>query len=1189
MIKFLFTLPIILFSQNLYLNEIVSSNSSSFFDEDGDSPDWIEIHNPSNNSINLLDFGLSDDYEDPYKWIFPSFTILPNEYSIILASDKDRTEIIESWDAILDIGDIWSYWVGNSEPIDDWEQPDSDISNWPNGESGFGYGDNDDNTTINQTTSIYVRTNFFIDDLSNISKVLFHLDFDDGYIAYINGVEFSRENLGTPGMNTNYNTTATALHEAEIYSGGFPNGFVIDLDLFPIFAGQNTLAIEVHNFSSTSSDLSCIPFLTVGYNTIVSDIRIPDERMILPDSFLHTNFKISSSGENIILSNNSNQLIDSIYTGQIDTDMSIGRIPNENNWALFSETTPGEENTSPSYYGLLEKPSFSVQSGFYDGEQAIFIAQEHESAVTYYTLDGSVPDRFDPIYSSPLYINENTVIRAKSFLQNWAPSKVESKTFVIGEEYPEDLPVFFLTTDNNSFFHEDTGMYSMGPNASNDFPHFGANFWEDWERPIHFEILDPNGEGYSADAGAKIFGGWSRGFPQKSISFFSRSYIGPSSFDYKLFPDSEIESFEAFILRNSGNDWESTMLRDGFITSLTDDLDIDHQEYRPAVLYINAQFWGIQNLREKVNEHFIASNHNINPENVHLLAGNGGEVDNSYLEVVNGTRTDYLNLINYIESNDMNDEIVQNALENWIDIDSFLSYHAFQIFIDNRDWPGNNIKFWRDERPGGKWRWILYDTDFGFGIWDGNAFSFNTLNFALEENGPNWPNPPWSTLIFRKIIANNYFKDRFISIYCDLLNTTFKTDNVTNHLDSIRVDIEDIIPRHRTRWYNDGWWPNSVTNWDSRMNNIYFFIQQRPIYARSHLRNQFGLESIIELTTNILPENSGYLHLNSLKIIENQWTGLYFPNIISEVEAISNPGFEFSHWEEYPDSGSTMRLISIPENLTAIFIESNLSPGEIVINEINYNSNTEHDTGDWVELINKGQSTVNLSNWVLKDDDNNHSFIFPEGTIIGENEYLIISQDQNLFSSFHPSVNNLLGPMDFGLSGGGDQIRVYDSYGSLIDSVEYDDAEPWPNSPDGNGYTLELVNVDLDNTLPSSWLSSINLYGSPGIQNSSYLTTIEKSNSLPNDYKILTPYPNPFNGSVNIPIVISGVINEKLMISNIRGEVVKIIPLNNINPGLQNLNWNGTNKKGINVSTGIYFITLQNSKNNLHKKIIYLK
>ena len=1175
--------------QNLYLNEIVSSNSSSFYDEDGDSPDWIEIHNASNNSINLIDFGLSDDYEDPYKWKFPSYTIQPNDYSIILASDKDRVNIIQNWDAILDIGDTWSYWIGNSEPINNWEQPYTDVSNWPIGQSGFGYGDNDDNTIVNQTISIYVRTNFFIDELSNISKVLFHLDFDDGYIAYINGVEFSRENLGLPGTNTSYNTTATALHEAEIYSGGFPNAFVIDPDLFPIYPGQNTIAIEVHNYSSSSSDLSCIPFLTFGYNTDVSDIRNPDERMILPDSFLHTNFKISSSGENIILSNSSNEIIDSIFTGQLDTDMSFGRIPNEINWALFSETTPGEANTTPSFLGSLQKPTFSIQSGFYDDEQALFIAQEHPIATTHYTLDGSVPDRLDPTYSSPIYVSENSVIRAKSFLEGWAPSKTESKTYIIGEEYPEGIPVFFLTTDSNSFFHEDTGMYAMGPNASNDFPHFGANFWEDWERPIHFEILDPNNEGYSADAGVKIFGGWSRGFPQKSLSFFSRSSIGTSSFDYALFPDSNIENYEAFVLRNSGNDWESTMLRDGFITSLTDNLDIDHQEYRPSILYINGQFWGIQNIREKVNEHFIASNHNINPDHIDLLAGNGGEVNNGYLEIVNGTRTDYQNLIEYIESNNMNDVIVQNALENWIDIDSFLSYHAFQIFIDNRDWPGNNIKFWRDRRPGGKWRWILYDTDFGFGIWQSNAYAFNTLDFALEENGPGWPNPPWSTLIFRKIIANDHFKSRFISIYCDLLNTTFKPDNLTNHLDSIRSNIEDIIPRHRNKWFNNGWWPNSAVNWESRLNNIYNFSQNRSNFARSHIQSQFGLDSMVEVTINIQPQNSGSLHLNSLKIIDNQWTGLYFPNIISEVSAIPNSGYEFSHWQEYPDSGSIMQLSSIPGNLTAIFTESNLSPGEIVINEINYNSNSDHDTGDWVELINKGQSTLDLSNWVLKDDDDSHSFIFPEGTVLGENEYLIISQDQNLFSSFHSSVNNLLGPMDFGLSGGGDQIRVYDRFGSLIDSVEYDDNEPWPNSPDGNGHTLELVNLDLDNALANSWAGSLNLYGSPGIQNSSYLTNMEESNSFPNNYKILSPYPNPFNGYVNIPIMISGLFNEKLMISNIKGEVVKVIPLNNITPGLQNLNWNGTNEKGFNVSTGIYFLTLQNSKNNLYQKVLYLK
>jgi hypothetical protein len=136
---------------------------------------------------------------------------------------------------------------------------------------------------------------------------------------------------------------------------------------------------------------------------------------------------------------------------------------------------------------------------------------------------------------------------------------------------------------------------------------------------------------------------------------------------------------------------------------------------------------------------------------------------------------------------------------------------------------------------------------------------------------------------------------------------------------------------------------------------------------------------------------------------------------------------------------------------------------------------------------------------------------------------------------------------------------------------------------------LELVNTDLDNSLATSWVGSINLYGSPGLQNSSYLNSIEESSSLPNDYKILTPYPNPFNGNVNIPIIISELSNKKLLISNIRGEIVKEILLNNINPGLHTLNWNGTNEKGFNVSTGIYFITLQNPNHNLYKKILYLK
>jgi len=1173
-------------AQTVHLNEIVSSNNTTLYDEDGDSPDWIEIHNASNETIDLLDYGLSDDNEDPYKWKFPSMQIAPNGYSIIFASNKDRSDLIQSWDAILDIGDLWHYWVGNSAPISNWMQSETDISDWPFGASGFGYGDNDDNTVISQTTSVYVRKTFNISDLSIISKILFHLDYDDGYVAYINGVEFSRQNLGASESQINFNTTSTALHEAEIYSGGFPSAVIIDPDLFPVNQGENTLAIQVHNYSNTSSDLSCIPFLTFGYNTEVQNLRVPDERMELPNTFLHTNFKISSSGEDILLSDNMNQRLDSIYSGQIQTDMSLGKIIEEETWALFSEPTPGEENLTSSFLGILQKPSFSIESGFYNDNQLILeINQENEFSNTYYTLDGSDPDQNSTLYDAPFSIIENSVVRAKSFLENWYSSDTESKTYILGEDAPGDLPVIFLTTDHNSFFDQDTGLYVMGPSASNDFPYFGSNFWEDWERPIHFELVDPNREGYAADAGVKIFGGWSRAFPQKSLSFFSRSYLGPSSFEYSFFPNSDISSYEAFVLRNSGNDWESTVLRDGFTTSLTENLNIDHQQYRPAVLYINGDFWGIQNLREKINEHFIASNHNIDAQYVDLLVG-GGFLDE---EIVHGTNTDYINLIGYVESNDMNDDIVENAIENWVDIESFLSYFAFQIFIDNRDWPGNNIKFWRDHRTGGQWRWILYDTDFGFGIWDANAYSFNTLSFALEENGPNWPNPPWSTFLFRKIISNDNFKNRFISIYCDLLNTTFKSENLLNHLDSIKSNIEYIIPQHHNRWFNNGSWPNSATNWEDRISNIENFSQYRQNYAKSHIRNQFDLGSIEEITIMISPENSGFINYNSLRIQQNEWTGSYFPDVPVKAQAVPNEGYEFSHWEEFPDSSSIIFLSTIPNLLTAVFIESNLNPGEIVINEINYNSNDEHDTGDWIELVNIGPSISDISGWVLKDDDDNHSFVFPEGTTLNQNEFIVIAQDNNLFESLHPSLNNVLGPLGFGLGGGGDQVRIFNDSNTLIDSLEYDDEMPWPSAPDGDGYTLELINTSLDNSSSISWISSNELYGTPGFENSSDLQISTKPDILPNDPFLLDPYPNPFNGYIQIPIILKNINSEKVYISNIKGEIINEISIKHLNPGLNNLIWDGTNQRGFNISTGIYFINLKSSKRIDIQKIIYLK
>ena len=307
-------------SQSLLINEIVSSNSSIFYDEDGDTPDWVEIYNTNNSAINLSGYGLSDDVSEKFKWKFPDIMIEPKEYLLVLASDKDKNNIVTTWDGEITLGDKWRYWPGTSEPPSNWNEISFNAGNWNEGASGFGYGDNDDNTIINQIVSIYIRKPFVVESVEEIGKILFHLDYDDGYVAYINGKEFSRSNLGPENSATTYNQTTTGLHEAEIYQGGFPEEINVDPSQVPLQTGQNLLAIEVHNYSNNSSDLSCIPFLTIGYTSTYENMREPDARINLPSTYLHTNFKIKSSGENIVMSDNNGAIIDSIFTGPIPTD-----------------------------------------------------------------------------------------------------------------------------------------------------------------------------------------------------------------------------------------------------------------------------------------------------------------------------------------------------------------------------------------------------------------------------------------------------------------------------------------------------------------------------------------------------------------------------------------------------------------------------------------------------------------------------------------------------------------------------------------------------------------------------------------------------------------------------------------------------------------------------------------------------
>ena len=263
-----------------------------------------------------------------------------------------------------------------------------------------------------------------------------------------------------------------------------------------------------------------------------------------------------------------------------------------------------------------------------------------------------------------------------------------------------------LSVKPGDFFDDDYGIYVFGPEGtySYDIPYFGANFWEDWERPIHFSFYENNSdESAKFNAGVRIFGGWSRGQNgQRSLAFYARGQYGDSKFEHSFFDNVTYDNFEAFVLRNSGQDWLRSSMKDIMLTSLLRGSELDFQDYNPVATYINGEYWGMYNMREKINEHMLASKHNLNADEITLLTNNA--------EVIEGSNQEYTQIIDYINSYDLSDDTNFEFIRDKIDLKNYTLYQASNIYINNTDWPGNNIKFWKHQDV--KWRWIMYDTDF---------------------------------------------------------------------------------------------------------------------------------------------------------------------------------------------------------------------------------------------------------------------------------------------------------------------------------------------------------------------------------------------------------------------------------------------------------------------------------------------
>ncbi|MBZ0265938.1 CotH kinase family protein [bacterium] len=1155
-------------AQSIVLNEIVSQNVGTIADEDGEFTDWLELYNGTPNPLNLAGFGISDDPADPFKWIFPVTNIQQSEHLVIFASGKNRSYGTTHFETIIDHGDNWKYFVGETEPPAGWSLLQFDDAAWLEGPSGFGYGDDDDQTLTDTTTSIYVRKIVQLENLDNITHFLLHVDYDDGFVAYINDLEIARKNVGEPWVRPAHDETAGQNHEAQVYQGLPPELFVFENFRDFIFEGPNIIALQVHNTSPQSSDLTLIPFLTLGLEIPPDDPNglSDDLGSALPP--LHTNFAINRQGETVVLTTPQGQIADIIDTGEIPTDISIGRVTDgEPNWALFALPTPGMPNEGEVFNGTTEPPVISPVGALFANPVNVTITAA-PGATIYYSLDGSIPTSDHFTYTEPFVVNTSSVVRATAIVGNQLPSEVNTESYIIN--FVTDYPIISISTDPVNLWDEQTGIYVLGEDYNPNPPHRGANYWEDWERPIHLELFEPGGIGrFSMNAGVKIHGGWTRFFPQKSLSIFARPEYGDNSINYPIFPDLPFDEYQNMILRNSGSDWDHTMFRDMFMIDLVKDIDADFQWFRPSIVFLNGEYWGIHNIREKLNEHYLATHHNIDPDSIDRMEIWGNAIQ--------GDAQHYNNMMDFIRNNDLSDPANYDHVRTLMEIDNFIDFNAVNIYYDNTDWPGNNNKFWRPKQEGGKWRWFLFDTDFGFGLHDSAGYAHNTLEMALDPNGIEWPNPAYATELFRNLMTNETFQTEFINRMANLMNFNWEPNHVRERLDFFANQIEPEIDRHLERWERD------PVEWQEMVDELYYFNSRRRPEVRQHLIDYFELEGMYTLTMDVNDPNMGSLRVSNSAIEEFPWSGQYFTNLPLQITAQPNAGYRFVEWLGIESTEPSIFINpTFNLSLTAVFEVDDIENTNVVINEINYSPANDFETEDWIELYNNSENTLNISGWILSDSEITHRYILPANTQLLPDDYLVLCRDTLAFDNFFPNVHNRIGNFSFGFSGNGEVVKLFNQADQLIDSVEYGVTDPWPTAPAGNGPTLELIHPNLDNRRHWNWRASQD-HGTPGEINGATVSVDETPEQV-YEFAFYPNYPDPFNNITNISFQLPSTNHVVLSIYNIEGRLVETLVQQQLHAGNHRFIWDASG-----LGSGIYFLKLESGKFTQVRKSMLIK
>lgn len=610
----------------------------------------------------------------------------------------------------------------------------------------------------------------------------------------------------------------------------------------------------------------------------------------------HAPFRLDPDGGMLYLYNASGAVVDYIlYPAQYRNASYGRRTDGAEEWVFFEVYSAGSSNNGKQTgVGKCNAPIVTLPGGFYTGSVVVRFESPATGDTIYYNLNSNEPNRVSSIRYIPgntIMLSSTTILRAKTFSRGKLSSDITTASYLFNQR-SFNLPVVSLVVPSIYLNDNTYGIYVAGTNGITGNGESTPKNWnQDWDRPANFEFFDRQRTGkLNQEIDIKIGGGWSRMNPQKTLHIMPKKKFGNNRLAYPFFTSKPHTVYKDITLRNSGNDFYYSMMRDGMMQSLIiGRMDLDYLAYEPAVLFVNGVYYGIQNLRERSNADLLFTQYGYDDDEIILL--------DTYQYLGN---PDFQQLYNHIFNNDITRTEVYNQIHTMMDVENYIDYMLTQIYLGNYDWPHNNVKIWK-KKEGGKWRWILYDTDFGFNLYDGNLHSFNSLTYALGENFEK-PTQEWATRFFRRIMLNDNFRNQFIDRFSIHLSSTFTTPGVNQIIDSLAAKIRTEIAYHKTRW-NASYRP-----FEDDIGTMKSFSLYRPPNMLDFIRSRFlnnAAVQTISISSN-LPQATYLFNnqpINDASISLQSFNGRSF-----SLKANYVKGYAFSHWELNSTTSSTTAI-----------------------------------------------------------------------------------------------------------------------------------------------------------------------------------------------------------------------------------------------------------------------------------------